>query len=703
MNGGDEARSAQRLAVQQSVSRVLLECGSLDEAMSEVLRLVSTQLGWSLAVYWVADQALGAPPLLRCRAVWADESVVRAPFVEATRTAALRPGEDAAGRALTSREPVWVEHLAGEGGPRPRLALAAGLQAVAAFPLRERESVPAVVELYAPAPRAPDDDMLHLMTAVAHQVGLLRRRAEAQTDALESLDRTRAELETVLRALPDSVSVHDAAGRVVYANDPPIAGADGAPIAELQRASVEDLATGFQFWDDGGRTIGRDDVPGARAARGEIEDRELRVRRVGGAGDHWVAIKATPVAAVDGGSRRVVTVLRDVTAERRERAWGRLLAEAGAALAVAGDLVAALEDLATLACRTVAGGCAIVLRSPTGDLRVAASAGSATDDPKRGAQIRAAAGALDAGRSTLAIEGRAGQDGKSWIATPLFARGQPVGAAVLAVEDGFRYGPADLPRADELGRRVALAIENLRLRSQGLEASRAREDLLAIVSHDLRNPLGVVMASSALLLKGPLSDPPGKEGRSRRQVEAIQRAGNRMNRLIRDLLDFAAIQAGRLEISSQPREVGELVREVLDALQPQAAAKSLKLVDGSPESTLRVSCDHTRAIQLLDNVVGNAVKFSNDGGTVTVRTDREGDMVRFSVTDEGPGISPEELTHVFDRYYQAKRRNRDGIGIGLSIARGIVEAHGGRIWVESPASDTGAGSAFFFTLPAAQQ
>jgi signal transduction histidine kinase len=694
MNGGDEARIAQRLAVQQSVSRVLLESGSLDEAISEVLRLIATHLGWSLAVYWVAEQPVGAPPVLRCRAIWAEDSVLRAPVVEATRTAALSPGEEAPGRALVSREPVWIERLTADGA-RSRLALTAGLQAVAAFPLRERDAVSAVVELYARAPRASDDGTLHLMTSIGREVGVLRRRVEAQTGALEALERTRDELETVLRALPDTVSVRDAAGRVVYANDPPPAGPDGAPVAELQRAAVEEMAAGFQFWDETGRPVGPDDLPGARAARGETEDRELRVRRKAGGDDHWIAVKATPIAAAGGGNRRVVTVLRDVTAQRRERAWDRLLAEAGTALVSAVELAPALEDLATVACRTVAGACAVVLRSATGDLRVTAAAGSAGDEGRRGGQIRAAAAALDAAQATLV--------GNGLLATPLLARGQPTGAVVFSAEAGVRYGAADLPRAEELGRRAALAIENLRLRSQGQEAARSREDLLAIVSHDLRNPLGVVMASSALLLKGPLTDPPGKEGRSKRQVEAIQRAGNRMNRLIRDLLDFAAIQAGRLEVSSQPREVAELVREVFDALATQAAAKSLKLVDGSPETTLRVSCDHTRAIQLLDNVVGNAVKFSGEGGTVTVRAEPDGDMVRFSVTDDGPGISSEELPHVFDRAYQAKRRNRDGIGIGLSIARGIVEAHGGRIWAESPAAATGAGSAFFFTLPAAQQ
>src|SRR6202000_2955039 len=139
------------------------------------------------------------------------------------------------------------------------------------------------------------------------------------------------------------------------------------------------------------------------------------------------------------------------------------------------------------------------------------------------------------------------------------------------------------------------------------------------------------------------------------------------------------------------RGAGELIREAFDALTPQAAAKSLKLVDGSPESTLRVSCDHDRAIQVSDNVAGNAVKSSNEGGTVTLRAEPDGQMVRFSVTDDGPGIPAEELPHVFDRYYQAKRRNRDGIGLGLSIARGIVDAHGGRIWAESPAPATGTG------------
>ena len=148
------------------------------------------------------------------------------------------------------------------------------------------------------------------------------------------------------------------------------------------------------------------------------------------------------------------------------------------------------------------------------------------------------------------------------------------------------------------------------------------------------------------------------------------------------------------------------------------------LIDGSRENGgLFISVDHDRVIQLFSNVVGNAVKFTPEGGTVVLRAEPDHAMVRFAVADDGPGIATEELPYVFDRYYQARRRNRDGIGLGLSIARGIVEAHGGRIWVESPAQrgtqqeaqneaqnagQTGGnegrpGTTFFFTLPAPQQ
>ena len=269
-----------------------------------------------------------------------------------------------------------------------------------------------------------------------------------------------------------------------------------------------------------------------------------------------------------------------------------------------------------------------------------------------------------------------------------------MGALVLAtLGEARRYHAADLEAAEELARRASIAVDNVRLYNEAREAVLAREDLLAIVSHDLRNPLGVVLASSALLLKSSL--PPDKDERARRQVEAIQRAGNRMNRLIRDLLDFASIQGGRLSVNLRPHDAAAVVAAVTEALEPLAVAKQLRLVSEA-DAELRVSCDHDRVVQLFSNLVGNAIKFTPEGGCITVRATKDGADVRFAVTDTGPGIPTVEMPHLFDRYYQAQRRNREGIGLGLSIARGIVEAHGGRIWVES---EEGRGSTFYFTLP----
>jgi signal transduction histidine kinase/PAS domain-containing protein len=719
---GDDAR---RLSVQQTASRVLLEHASLDEAMAEILRALATELDWSLAVYWVVvPGAPGARPTLQCRAIWAEESILRTAVVEATRAAVLKLGEDPAGSAAAGREPIWIEQLGAEdSSPRMRLAVAAGLRSIAAFPVRQRETVPAIVELYAREPRPVDEGTLHLMTALGHQICLVLHREEAQVAALEALERSREELETVLSALPDGITVRDGAGRLVYANAA-IARAVGLPAL---RASPSELFGRFRMWDEKGRPLSADEIPRIDPPPGG-EERLLRYRPIGEVdqgcqedghegGDRWMSVKAAPVAAARGSDPRVVIVMRDVTAERRDQEWQRFLGDASTALASSMDLPAALEELAALAARTVADRCAVVLRRGGGEARVAAFAGAVRADPSdveavergRTDSLRVAQAAMTSQQPILENE-----PGRSSMAVPLHLRGQTVGALVLAaLGEARRYGAADLGAAQELARRASIAIDNGRLLAEAQESVRAREDLLAIVSHDLRNPLGVVLASSALLLKSSLPpEPPGKEGRARRQIEAIERAGNRMNRLIRDLLDFAAIQAGHLSVSSHPREVGTLIREVLDALEPLAAAKTIKLVDGTPQSAgLTISCDHDRVIQLFSNVVGNAVKFTPEGGTVVLRAEPDDAMVRFAVADDGPGIPLEELPHVFDRYYQARRRNRDGIGLGLSIARGIVDAHGGRIWVESPTAardgeadgEAKGGTTFFFTLPAPQQ
>jgi signal transduction histidine kinase len=202
----------------------------------------------------------------------------------------------------------------------------------------------------------------------------------------------------------------------------------------------------------------------------------------------------------------------------------------------------------------------------------------------------------------------------------------------------------------------------------------------------------VILVSATLALH---TSPPGDT--NRRAIEAIRRSALRMDRLISDLLDASTIEAGRLSLETAAQSVDHIVRDAIEALEAPAAQKRLKLeVVGGGD--LGVFCDRGRMLQVFSNLIGNATKFTPEGGSITVRVEPRDQEVCFSVTDTGPGIPEDQLPRLFDRYWQAKRTARLGTGLGLAIAKGIIEAQGGRIAVESK---LGVGSTFSFTLPRA--
>jgi signal transduction histidine kinase len=195
-----------------------------------------------------------------------------------------------------------------------------------------------------------------------------------------------------------------------------------------------------------------------------------------------------------------------------------------------------------------------------------------------------------------------------------------------------------------------------------------------------------------------LENTPVERVQERRQVEIVRRAADRMNRMIQDLLDVKRIEGGRLSMDLQPEEVGPLVTDTIEMLRPLAVGSSIVLESAVAENLPPVVADAARIQQVLSNLVGNAVKFTPRAGQVTVTAESMGTEVRFGVVDTGPGIPPEQVPHIFGRFWQAKPSDRRGIGLGLAIAKGIIEAHSGRIWVESR---VGSGSTFYFTLPCA--
>jgi len=225
------------------------------------------------------------------------------------------------------------------------------------------------------------------------------------------------------------------------------------------------------------------------------------------------------------------------------------------------------------------------------------------------------------------------------------------------------------------------------------QAIQARDEVLAVVSHDLRNPVGTIFSAASLLLELNLP-----EEKRRSQLMAVKRAAGRMNRLIQDLLDVARMEAGGLRVAAGHFQLQELLDEIVLAHREAARARGIRLYSRYPDPYAQGWGDRDRIHQVLSNLVDNALKFSSEGGVVEIGAREEPDEggTLFWVSDTGPGIEEKDQERLFDRFWQISRRDKRGAGLGLSIVKGLVEAHGGRVWVES---EDGLGSTFLFLLP----
>jgi signal transduction histidine kinase len=255
------------------------------------------------------------------------------------------------------------------------------------------------------------------------------------------------------------------------------------------------------------------------------------------------------------------------------------------------------------------------------------------------------------------------------------------------------YGAEELAIAQELAHRAAVALESAQSYHDAHAATLARDEMLAVVAHDLRNPLNTIYMGSSLALD-LTADQPNTPGR--RQFEIIQRTAEHMNRLIQDLLDATRLQSGQLALEVMPTPPKTIVDEAMLMLLPLATHAGIALQTDIAEGLTPIPADRMRLLQVLSNLVGNALKFTPRGGSVTLSVTQGEAGTCFRVTDTGPGIAADLLPHIFGRFWQARRTDRRGLGLGLAIAKGIVEAHGGSISVESR---LGEGSSFLFTVP----
>jgi len=280
------------------------------------------------------------------------------------------------------------------------------------------------------------------------------------------------------------------------------------------------------------------------------------------------------------------------------------------------------------------------------------------------------------------------------LVLPLVARDRRVGELRLASRTGNITAEA-IVLAEEVAYRTATAIDSALLQVANQRAVRARDEMLAIVSHDLRNPLSVLSLTLHTTRELVEAQRPVRTDMIDRGVRAI----SAMQRLIDDLLDIARIDAGTLALNRTSFDMNELMAEAIELQTPLAAAKGISLARGLSERPVPVVADRARLAQVMANLLGNALKFTPQQGTITVSCEPTPEGCRAAVSDTGPGLPSAHLPHVFDRFYQVDRRG-GGTGLGLAICKGIVERHGGRIAVES---EPGRGASFWFTVPVGEQ
>lgn len=413
-------------------------------------------------------------------------------------------------------------------------------------------------------------------------------------------------------------------------------------------------------------------------------------------------------------------VLRDITERKRAEEDERFMAETSATFAGSLDFDAAAQTIADLAVPRLADAAFVDLMTPSGgfkrvvgtrerkDITTAlAELGRFTIDADSPSPIvdvirRRRVEHVPAIDDTWLESSEDPAAGDAWrrlgahslLILPLASAEERFGALTLiAIEPRRALTPETRALANKFAASAATTLENARLYRAAQLANRARDEVLSVVSHDLRNPISAIAMCARALDETPPDDP----GERHEMIATIRESAAWTNRLIQDLLDVTSIEKGHLSLEARPTEAAQLVLQARHMFEVEAEQHDIALSQEVPTNLPLVEADSTRIVQVLGNLLRNAIKFTPHGGRIVVGVaPHDGDVV-FFVRDSGPGIARDVQERVFERYWQSSNGARSrGTGLGLSIARGIIDAHGGRIWLES---EPGHGATFFFSLP----
>ena len=736
-----------RIAAQYAVSRILAEGATIDDIAPQLVRAIGEALEWHLGVFWMVDARRA---VLRPAAVWHAPNVPgdTSAFASASLRMTLPPGVGLPGRTWAAGQPVWIpDVLCDRDFPRIQAALAVGLHAAFAFPVRGSSGVLGIVEYFRTESETPDDDLLHTLATLGGQIGQFLERTHAESEVRASETRMRAVLETAL----DCIIAIDDEGHILAFN----------PAAERTFGYRRDDVLGRELAEyiipPEQRQNHRDGIQRYLATgEGPLLGKRVETTAQRADGSRFPVELAITAIQLDG--RTMFTAyLRDITErihlhQRTRDALDALLSMAevlvdvpapasGGAGALRSDMAHVARRLAELTqrvleCRQLS----IAAIEPETDIMYPLALIGFSPEQE---QLW-----WDGWRSDTTVSSRLGDDVaarlhadecvfvdmsarhhqsrlrpfdiRTLLVVPANVHGHLIGGLAL----NFEQPPHDIPEETQtlavaIAKLVGLVIERERLlhereqaRAGALaleEANRRMDEFLGIVSHELRTPLTTIKASldlaerriTRLTADGDMPAQQLRDALAELQplLTRAETATQRQNRLVSDLLDISRIQSDRLNLLPQPVNLTTLVTDCTQEQRMNHPGRVIQL--DVPASAVTVRVDAERIGQVITNFLTNALKYSPPDTTVRIRLGVEGPNARISVQDAGPGVPPHEQPHIWNRFHRVPgvhvlSGSGVGLGLGLYICKSLVERHGGQVGVES---DGKHGSTFWFTLP----
>jgi PAS domain S-box-containing protein len=530
----------------------------------------------------------------------------------------------------------------------------------------------------------------------------------------EEAQEARKQLGAIIEATPDFVGISDPEGKAIYLNEAgrKIVGVNGDDISKLHIPDFHPDEDAQRVLNEGIPSAIRD---GVWTGESQLKCRDGKLIPV----SHVILAHKTD----EGEVAYLSTIMRDITFRKRLQLAQQFLLDISRASTGSMDKGTILRSLVNLVVPRHADFCGIYLIAPDGHVEkmaiARAGAGGRTisetlrvyphfkkPNPLIGEVARTDKAVIVPNVTDTELTllfGNTGHLGmvkkfgiRSIMALPLRGRDRVLGVlCYIRTETKKPFEGHRVALAQEVAGRISLALDNAELLAQAQEATRIRDEVLRVVAHDLRNPLNTISLTADFLQQKPLVL---DRAAWTDKLDIIMRSVTHADRLIEDLLDVARLQAGLLTVETTPTPASNLVEEVVVILKPVAEDRGIHLRAEKVPSGQFVQADTSRVMQVLSNLLGNAIKFSRVGGEVVLRVEPDGSKMRFSIEDHGPGIAAEDQEHLFDPFWQA-RRSQQGVGLGLPIAKAIVQAHGGSLWFETK---RGVGSTFHFTLPIAR-